>query len=80
MIEANVGKSLEKWCNISTCMIEKNIGNPQIDKLRVIHIYEADYNLILKIMWARKSVWNAEDKGQVMKARLVADPVIEPLT
>jgi hypothetical protein len=29
----------------------------QIDKLRVIHLFKADYNAILKIMWARKAVW-----------------------
>jgi hypothetical protein len=57
---ANLGKSLERWCLIATCMIEKTPGVARIDKLRVIHLYEADYNLLLKIIWARKLVWNAE--------------------
>ena len=30
-------------------MIEKEIGNPKIHRLRVIHIYEADYNLLLSL-------------------------------
>ncbi len=40
-------------------MIEKIPGCPRIDKLRVIHLYEADYNLGLRIYWSRKAVWNA---------------------
>jgi hypothetical protein len=43
-------------------MIEKEPGNPMIHRLRVIHLYEADYNLILGIFWARKLVPNAEDQ------------------
>jgi hypothetical protein len=53
-----LGCTLERWCNISTCMIEKTPGVSRIDKLRVIHIFEADYNLLLKIMWARRCVWH----------------------
>jgi hypothetical protein len=40
-------------------MIEKVKGVPRIDKLRVIHLFKADYKLILKIIWGRRSVWNA---------------------
>jgi hypothetical protein len=31
----------------------------------VIHLYEADYNLILKIIWASRLVWNAHDRGKI---------------
>ena len=41
-------------------MLEKDSGNPKIHRLRVIHLYEADYNLILAIQ-ARKLVHQAED-------------------
>ena len=43
-------------------MIEKEPGNPKIHRLRVIHLYEADYNLILGIFWSRKLVRQAEEK------------------
>jgi Reverse transcriptase (RNA-dependent DNA polymerase) len=59
IISARLGQTLERWSTVSTCMIEKITGNPRINKLRVIHLFEADYNLILKIIWSRKAVWNA---------------------
>jgi hypothetical protein len=61
MTAANLGKSLDRWRQISTCMIEKIVGVPRIDKLRVIHLFEADLNMLLKIMWARKCVWQMND-------------------
>jgi hypothetical protein len=33
-------------------MLEKDKGDPKIDRLRIICLYEATYNLFLKIMWA----------------------------
>jgi hypothetical protein len=32
-------------------MIEKEPGNSKIHRLRVIHIYEADYNFLLQAKW-----------------------------
>ena len=32
-------------------MIEKEPGNPKIYRLRVIHLYETDYNLLLDIKY-----------------------------
>jgi len=34
---------------IWTLLLEKDAGNPQIDRLQTIHLYEADYNLMLKL-------------------------------
>jgi hypothetical protein len=59
MAAVRAGVSLNRWQNSTTAMIEKTPGLPRINKLRVIHLYEADYNLILKLLWARKLVWNA---------------------
>lgn len=41
------GYSLSRWQNSITIMIEKDIGDPKLHRLRVIHIYETDYNLLL---------------------------------
>lgn len=37
---------LKRWKTVHSCMIEKIPGYPLIAKLRVIHIFEADLNLI----------------------------------
>lgn len=62
MIAMHKGTPLDRWKNVTTCMIEKIPGLSRLDKLRVIHLIEVDYNLILKIIWARKTVWNSHNK------------------
>ena len=41
-------------------MIEKIPGTPRLDKLRVIHLFEADINLLKGIIWSRRLVSHAE--------------------
>ena len=43
------GYSYEPWKRIVNTMLEKDLGIPKIHRLRVIHLYEADYNLILGV-------------------------------
>jgi len=38
----------KQWKIIWTLLLEKDPGNPQIDCLHTIHLYKADYNLLLK--------------------------------
>ncbi len=38
----------DRWKTIWTLLLEKDIGDPKIDRLRTIHLYEANYNLLLK--------------------------------
>jgi hypothetical protein len=40
--------TLERWKTVHNFFIERVPGRPLLEKLRVIHIYEADWNLILK--------------------------------
>jgi hypothetical protein len=42
-------------------MIQKDPGSVKIHRLRVIHLYEADYNLLLGIKW-REAMHLSEDK------------------
>jgi hypothetical protein len=50
----------ERWKKETKVMLEKDPGDPRIDQLRIICLYEADYNLNLKIMWAHWMVKTAE--------------------
>jgi hypothetical protein len=59
------GNTLDRWCHATTAMIEKIPGTPKINKLRVIHLYEADYNMMLKLLWARKLVWNSHSNNRL---------------
>jgi hypothetical protein len=75
------GKSFARWQKVVNIMLEKEPGNPKIHRLQVIHLYEADYNLILALK-ARKLVHNAEDNGLLNKSlygarpgRMAHDPV-----
>jgi Reverse transcriptase (RNA-dependent DNA polymerase) len=68
------GISLQRWQNSTTAMIEKLPGCTKINKLRVIHLYEADYNVILKIIWARKLVWNVHDNNRINEGQAGSRP------
>ena len=41
-------------------MIEKEKNDSQINRLRIINLYEADYNLILQFLWSHKPTHLAE--------------------
>jgi hypothetical protein len=53
--------SYERWKNVVNVMIAKEPGNSKIHRLRVIHIYEADYNFLLQAKW-RELIKHAESK------------------
>ena len=50
---------LQRWKLVHNFFIEKIPGKPLISKLRVIHIFEADYNLILKYFISKKTLRHA---------------------
>ena len=56
------GTPLNRWNKVNSSMISKLEGQARIDKLRIIHGYEADYNGILKIEWPQRAVKNATKK------------------
>jgi hypothetical protein len=54
------GISIPRWSNAVNVLIEKDEGRPRINRLRIIHLFEADYNLFLKIMWGSRLVRRAQ--------------------
>jgi len=73
---------LQRWRKVVNIMLEKDIGQPKIHRLRVIHIYEADYNMMLAVKW-REALQFAEDNNLLNKsaygsrpARSAHDPVL----
>ncbi len=53
------GISIPRWQQAVNVMIEKDKGDPKINRLRIIHLFEADYNLFLKLMWGSRLVRRA---------------------
>ena len=52
---------LRRWQKVDTICIPKDQGIPKSHRLRPLNLYEADLNLILRHLVARKLTWNAED-------------------
>jgi hypothetical protein len=54
------GQSPDRWLTASSVCIEKEANNPQTDKIRIIHLFEADLNLVWKLVWGSRLVQSAE--------------------
>jgi hypothetical protein len=54
------GYSHKRWQTIANSHILKEPGNIWIHRTRVIHIYEADYNLALGVKW-RQAMHRADE-------------------
>ena len=53
------GYSFQRWQTIANTILFKDKDNVQLHRTRVIHIYEADYNLVLGLKW-RMALYQAE--------------------
>ena len=58
------GHVLTRWKQITNVMIFKEVGNYKIHKLRIIHIYEADLNLLMAVKW--RNVLHAADTSNII--------------
>lgn len=54
------GFAPSRWTHSVTPLIEKDEGKPYLTRLRVIHLFEADYNLFLKLLFGKRLVKNGE--------------------
>lgn len=53
---AKLGISLHQWQEVVTAMLEKDTGLPKLHRLCVVHLLEADLNLLVKIIIAHRFV------------------------
>jgi hypothetical protein len=71
---AKLGLSLHRWQETVTAMLEKDQGSPKLHRLRVIHLLEADLNLLIKIIIARRFVWHGEKHNAFGEAQAGGRP------
>lgn len=76
------GYSFRRWRTIANTILFKDPDNFRLHRTRVIHIYEADFNLVLGIKW-RSAMHTAEVQGWLntgqfgsRKRRNAIDPVL----
>jgi hypothetical protein len=77
------GISVQRWSKAVNVMIEKDPGKPRLNRLRIIHLFEADYNLFLKLLWGSRLVrravnFNLLNDGQhgSVPGRTTMDPIM----
>jgi hypothetical protein len=59
------GISITRWQKAINIMLEKDPGRPTINRLRIIHLFEADFNFFLKLMWGSRLVQRANDSDMI---------------
>lgn len=76
----NTGYVLSRWRKVASVMLEKIPNRPVIEKLRVIHLFEADLNAWTGIVFGRRMMHKAEalemlgeEQGGSRKGRTATD-------
>ena len=59
----HLGYSLARWTNSEVIMLPKDTDNIQINRLRVINKYEADFNLVLKYFRPHTAIRKVDKEG-----------------
>jgi hypothetical protein len=54
------GFSPTQWSSCVDAILEKIPGQPHFENLRIIMLYKADFNFVLKLIWGKRLVRNAE--------------------
>ena len=71
--------SLKRWQQVVNVMIHKEPGNNMIHRLRVIHLFEANYNLVLSVKW-RQLLIHADQQGSLNEGQHGSRPGREATT
>jgi hypothetical protein len=57
------GFAPRRWSKCVDAILEKIPGRPIIEKLRIIMLFEADFNFVLKLVWGKRLVQHGELHG-----------------
>jgi hypothetical protein len=57
------GFYLRRWIHVINVMIYKKPGVIELDKLRVIHLLEADFNLLIGVYFGRRAMYHQVDRN-----------------
>jgi hypothetical protein len=68
-----------RWKTVVNVMIEKEPGNTKIHRMRVTHLYEADYNFILRVKW-RQMIYDSDRAGVLHCGQFGGQPGCDALT
>jgi hypothetical protein len=61
VLASDKGFILDQWTTVVNVMIHKKLGVCLMFKLRVIHLFEADYNFIIAIIFGRRAMCSGVD-------------------
>jgi hypothetical protein len=82
-IAIETGISIPRWSQAVNVLIEKDKGRPRINRLRIVHLFEADFNFFLKLQWGHRLVRRALSldilhNGQhgSIPGRMALDPIM----
>ena len=64
-LATSTGIPLKRWTMSEVIMIQKEINNPKINRLRVLNKYEAEFNLVLKLFWPRLTTKHLESRNRL---------------
>ena len=67
------GYSFQRWKTVANTILFKDPGCIRIHRTRIIHIYEADYNLILGLKW-RIALYQSEALSQLNNGQYGSRP------
>ena len=54
--------SLKRWSNLLHCMLEKK-EKTYFDKLRIVQLFDVDFNSVLKLILERCLLYHGENQG-----------------
>ena len=54
-----------RWRQVNTICLPKDTGTPRIHRLRPLNLYEADLNLLLRVILARRLLWKIEKHNEL---------------